>query len=331
MLNRTVLAATIVSSLLFSSCDSPTSDNDSGVATDYVIDTIKVDYKNDNNIVFYDFSKSKATVVKNDVWDIAFDKGLSIISNSGRYGDGVMVAATEETDFAKDYSAFEATWTITDTAEGGNVLGTSWYNPSDHGAKESIYLIKDETGAIYKMQVTDAAMQGGSSLSLKIAPAAGADITAKKFPFDTNYDLLYIDCGAFAEVDVAPMINDWDVKFHRNQEILSPTYTAGRSSIIINSVGGVTAGAVADMNADKVLDVSTLTFSDYFSAIGNSWYAFDTDSKTFSVPQITYVIKDGEGNHAKFQMTSFYGPISGQQFYSSMVYLLGDSSPTFSK
>jgi hypothetical protein len=74
----------------------------------YPAETLNVDYNGDNNAVFFDFSTGTKTVLPHDFFDIAINGGGDIIANSGSYGSGVWVYATDEADISADFSSDEA-------------------------------------------------------------------------------------------------------------------------------------------------------------------------------------------------------------------------------
>ena len=101
------------------------------------------------------------------------------------------------------------------------------------------------------------------------------------------------------------------------------TSTGGRSSITINAAGGVEVAAVTEADIDEVASIDGLSFTGNILGIGNNWYEFDHDTKTYSVAQVTYVITTTEGNYAKFQIVTFSGP-GGESFWSIFEYLYQD-------
>jgi hypothetical protein len=136
-----------------------------------------------------------------------------------------------------------------------------------------------------------------------------------------------------------PQAADWDLLCTRTNELqttdgstIEPEMpVASRSSILLNTLKNVEVWTAAGKSIDKVLNTSGLTSSTEIDAIGYGWYAMAGMPPTFSVNTNTYVVKTAEGNYAKFQPGSFYGP-NNESFYMSFRYLYADNdSGTFEK
>jgi hypothetical protein len=313
-------------------CDILSSDDENDnptPAVSYQVDTANVDYKNANNVVFYDFSSGTKTVVAHDTWHIAFDGDLFVIANSGNYGTGVSVCSTGVTDFATDFTSWmtDTTKVFTRIDTNANVLGRNWMDMSSMPPSytNQVYLLKTEAGN-FKVQFTGAGMDG--TVKMKIAAPAAASADEQTFMHDSEYDYTYIDCATKQAVMVALKMDNWDVWFGRTEFAMGAS-TGGRSSVAINAKGGVEAAIVEGRKIDEVLETGGLTFSSNVLTVGNSWYNFEHSTRTYSVAENTYVFKTTEGNYAKMQIATFKGP-GDESFYSIFEYLYqADGATTF--
>ncbi len=318
-----VIAGFFSALILMAGCNSVTGPKDGGndPVVEYRIDTANVDYKGDNNVVFFDFSTGTKTVIAHDTWHIAFDADLHVIANSGNYGSDVAVCATGETDFGADYTSWfsDTSKSFTRIDTNANVLGQNWMDLSSMPPSytEEVYLLKTKGASHYKVQLTGAGM--GGSVTMKIGAPEVSSADEKTFTHNSDYEYTYIDCESKQAIKVAPAKDAWDIRFGRT-EFAMGTRTGGRSTIAINCAGGVEAAAVEGNDIDEVSGISGLSFSGDMLTIGNGWYDFDHDTKTYSVVQNTYVVKTTEGNYAKFQLATFDGP-GGESFYCFFEYL----------
>ncbi|GHV96172.1 hypothetical protein AGMMS50293_24920 [Spirochaetia bacterium] len=304
-----------------------------------------------------------------DFFDIAIDGNGNIIANSGSYGSGVLVLKTDETDIAANLSARandvkEYTFktgtplygyqTAANPFDGeigaGGLMGTG---------SGKVFIIK--TATEYYKVIFD--VFGMKSMT---PPTPGYRITVVKgldggdgekteiedgiTGITNGYGYIYFDLDANppralndgnnlkAGVTLAiPKITDWDLLCTRTNElqsadginIESQMPVASRSSILLNTHKSVEVWTAADKSMDKVLNIEGLTSSIEIDAIGYGWYSTAGMPPTFSVNTNTYVVKTAEGNYAKFQPGTFYGP-ENQSFYMSFrYYYVEDDTGTF--
>lgn len=343
MIRKLLLATTLF--FILNSCTEIVSDSNNG-ETAYLTDTARVDYKNDNSVIFYDFSTGTTVTRKTSDWDLAIELSGretfgTAIANSGDYGFGVRVLATGDTTFAKDYTAMfaDSADQFSITTETLNPIGQDWYtyNPVTHepSAKNLVYLVKSGD-AQYKVQFATITRYG--ILTLNIASPNGTTAIPTVVTPEQGYKFTYINLSSQSKVDFAPADSAWDVKFCRTEEDLSAVagmrYITGRSSIVINSAGGVETAIATGKGIRTVTSISGLEFSSEALAIGHSWYYVDQSEiakPVYSVPANTFVIKDTEGRYVKFEMNNFFGPEADQQFYSEFVYLAGDAEGNFAE
>jgi len=289
----------------------------------YHTETAKVDYGGENNVAFFDFSSGTITHIKHDVWDIAFatyDSTL-MIANSGSYGFGVTVTNTKSTNWLADYSG-----------EAGNINQHTTIddNPlkdfqSGGVSKRYVYLAKDEAGNCYKFQIDSIS---GSTYKLRIDTLDGNSTSTIDVTIDNNYDYIYVDLGTKSVVSFAPPKSDWDIKFGRTEEYIGgPMGWVGRSSVSVNIASSVKS-ALVEKNIEDVKSASGLTLSPDLLNIGHNWYTYNHATHTYSVdPQKTWIIQTVEGNYAKFQMLTFYGP-NKEKFYSEFKFYYQDGGST---
>jgi hypothetical protein len=331
-----MLPAIAVAGLLITGCESlfnpgtgDTERQEDETTVEYLVDTASVDYKKSNNVVYFDFSTGTKTVTAHDTWHFAFDANLNVIANSGNYGSDVAVCSTGVTDFTQNFTTWFADtskyFTRTDT--NANILGRKWMNSTimPPTFSKQVYLLKTKGSGNYKIQITGAGMNG--SIKVKIATPAETMAEELSYTHNSEYEYTYIDCSSKQAVLVAPKTNTWDLRFGRT-EFAMGTATGGRSSIAINSAGGVSVAVAEGKNIDEVTDASSFTYSNSMFSIGHGWYAYDHDAKVYSVAKNTYVLKTTEGKFAKFQIATFDGP-GGEAFWCLFEYLYQDDSTAF--
>lgn len=337
----TSVALLLVLGLLASCEDLFGSEDDNGGST-YSTATADVDYSGDsakNQVVFFDFSTGEVTEVDHDTWDIAIStSSADIIANSGDYGTGVLVYKSSSTTIADDRSADETSVVEYTFKDGTELYSTQSdenpfvdeFNASGVGSG-TVYLVQDEAGTFYKVVFNSYGPMGQYDLDV-VTGLDGTTVTDVTGSLDGDYGYTYFDLGSGAAVSVAPPSDEWDVAFARTNDRLSAGYVAGRSDILLNTAGAVEGAEVADTAIDGVSDTSTLTFSTDVDALGHGWYNYDHDRDPgFEVDTVTYVVQTTEGNMAKFQPGTFYGP-NDEQFYMEFRYhYQGDGATTFSR
>ncbi len=323
---------------LLASCEDLFGAEDDAGGTTYNKATADVDYSGSgakNQVVFFDFSTGKITEVAHDTWDIAIaNSGADIIANSGDYGTGVLVYKSSSTTIADDRSADEASVTQYTFKDGTNLHGTQTtenpfeneFNASGAGSG-TVYLVKDEAGTFYKVVFNSYGPMGRYDIDV-VTGLNGTTVTSITGSLDGDYGYTYFDLGSGATVSVAPPKDEWDVAFARTNDRLSAGYVAGRSDVLINTEGNVQGAEVADTAINGVTDTSALTLSSDVDVLGHSWYNYDHDRDPgFEVNTVTYVVQTTEGNMAKFQPGTFYGP-NDEQFYMDFRYHYQENGAT---
>ncbi len=308
-----IIAVSVITGALFLGCDSPTDTNDDKSTSESVVDSINVDYKGENNAVFYSLATKEQVTVKHDVWDIAVDGELNIVANSGDYGMGVTVFPTTITDFDTDLATYvdSAFGGVENRSYEGTDLFAGWmsFDEATHSVSyaKNLYVVKTEDGSFYKLQLTNATMRTGVSVTAKIAGLSGTEAVETVFTKDADYDRVYIDLGTKAAVDFAPKSKEWDLKFARGEQkvdkdgVLIPY---AMSAISINSSNSVEAYVVENKSLEDVSSVTESEFSTSINTIGNSWYTFDSKTFTFSADKDVSVLKTENGTY-KLKMATF--------------------------
>ena len=340
IIGKTLFLAALPFTLLLGACDSSTSSDSEGDSSssgsnsssasvaelEYQLDTVAVDYKNNHMAAYLDFSTATLTHVPYDTWDIAISNQGMIIANSGVWGSGVRIGKSTQTDMSADLSSEQnLVVQIVDTTA----------NPFSNELNEqgmgsgAIYLIKDAAGEFYKVNFKSFGPMG--KYAIQVGKGLNAQtMTEVSGAIRSEYGYTYFDLGSATDVTTQmPESKNWDVKFVRALEFdMGGSYSA-RSAVIANAENGVEIASIPDTEIQSVLDLQGLTFTKNPYAIGSSWYTFDHDSKTYTVNQTTYAFKTVEGNYAKLQIKSFYGPAQ-EQFWSLIKYgYQADGSSTF--
>ena len=331
--------------VLLVSCDNGTNsggDDDDGA--EYHRETLNVDYANDNNAVFFDFSTGNKTVLPHDFFDIAIDAGGTIIANSGSYGSGIWVYNTGESDITADFSGQEdkvKEYTFKATLDTAKLYGyQSELNPLGKlgMAASKVCLVKvqyktTDTAAYFKV-VFSMTMGATQSFNMTVVPGLGAgeankaEIKAAITGVTNGYGWLYFKLVGEGGPRVlnngtawtgggtaVPLAADWDILGTRTNELQTEDGTtlsaqmpvANRSSVLLNTYKEVKAGVVSGKLIDEVPNGNGVTFSGDVDAIGYGWYNMAGMPPTFSVAGNTYIIKTVEEKFAKFQPESFYG------------------------
>jgi hypothetical protein len=305
----------------------------------YSRDTANVDYKGENNVVFFDFSTGEKTVRSHDAWDLAFDTERSFIANSGEYGYCVLVCSTGDTTIDKDFSGWKDSLNIAIEdgwfrllSEESNSLGLNYKVGSGMGSRytKNVYVIRTEDQKFYKVQISGA-LPMGAGIRMRIDSLNGTGAVEDTFETNSAYDYVYLDLENKATVDFAPKKDAWDIKFGRTGEYIMDAMTSGRSSISINQEGKVQAAIIDAENLSDVTDVSDATFSSSLLTIGHDWYSYNLTDKIYELQPEVYVIKTTEGNYAKMKIYTFKGP-NGESFWADFdYYYQADGATTFSK
>jgi hypothetical protein len=329
-----------------------------GAGYKYPSDTLNVDYNAVNNAVFFDFSTKTKTVLSHDFFDIAISAGGDIIANSGSYGSGVWVYATTSTDISADFSSSEddvKEFTFKPTLSEKRLFGyQSEINPlGELGmATSNVKLIKvqyktGDTAQYFKVTFGMTMMGGPPSYNVTVVPGLGAGITNQQSittavtGLTNGYGWLYFKLVGTPKVlnsatawtgggTAVPLAANWDILATRTNEIQEDPSNPGifaaempvasRSSVLLNVYKNVQAGTVAGKLIDEIQGSVNVGVRSAVDSIGYSWYSMGSGMPpTFSVAENTYIIKTVEGNYAKFQPESFYGP-KNESFYMDFSY-----------
>lgn len=339
---KSLFVATLPVTLFLGACDSSTSSESNGDSSssetnpssasvaefEYQLDTVAVDYINNHMAAYLDFSTATITHVPYDTWDIAISNQGVIIANSGVWGSGVRIGKSTQSDMTADLSSEQNLVTeIVDTTS----------NPFSNELNEqgmgsgAIYLIKDAAGEFYKVNFKSFGPMGKYAISVGkgLNAQTSSEISGS---IRSEYGYTYFDLGSATDVTTQmPPAKNWDVKFARALEFDMGGSFSARSAVIFNAENGVEMATIPDTEIKGVLDLQGLVFTQNPYAIGASWYTFDHDSKTYTVNKTTYAFKTVEGNYAKLQMKSFYGPAQ-EQFWSLIQYgYQADGTSTFTE
>jgi hypothetical protein len=335
-------------SLLWVSCD--LGGNDDG-GDDYLRDTLNVDYNGANNAVFFDFSTGTKTVVPHDFFDIAYSSNTNdpiVIANSGNYGSGVQVYATDSSAIGDDFSVVPGEAAVKEyTFRTGekiynhqtieNPLGALDTEPSkvmlikvqyrDSDTPEYFKIVLSVSmgtisGPLYIMTVVPGLGPGETGKVEIRAPIGGITngygwlyfkLAGAGGPRALNNGTTWLEAGA-----APPLAADWDILAIRATELQSldgetlaeDMPVTGRSSVLLNIYKNVQAKQIAGKLIDEVkaADLSDDGLSGAIDAIGYSWYKMAGMPPVFSPVGNSYVIKTVEGRFVKFQPETFYGP-----------------------
>lgn len=317
--------------LMIMGCDhssSPDNQNSSSSSESaYHIDTIKVDYKSttDHMVAYLDFSTAKITHVPYDVWDIAISTNhAEVISNGGIWGTGVRMYKTTSSKIKDDFSSLkDSILQIVDT--NSNPFIDAFDNNGT--GSESVYLIQDASGNQFKVQFTLYGPMGKYQIKL-VHHLDGTEIVELNGSINADKSHTFLDLST--EKDVSNQIPDqdtWDVQFGRGVEFQMGSTLSAKSVITFNTFAGVQVAVVEKQSIDQVESISSLDFSSNRLLIGSSWYAFDHETKEYTVNTTTYVFKTTEEHYAKLQLRSFYGP-NQEQFWSIIKFAYQDNEST---
>jgi hypothetical protein len=260
-----------------------------------------------------------------------------------------------EYTFKAGTNLYNSGQTAANPFEGGLRAAPMGSNP----AWDKVFLIKTGAGNYYKVLFEVFGMLSINpptpGYTIHVVPGLGAGDTGKVTITDSitsandyGYIWFKLDGGPRAlnsltalksDAPDIPKAADWDLLCIRTNELQSKDGTtlatempmASRSSILLNTYKDVKAYTAAGKTIAEVLNISGLTESGEVDAIGYGWYSTTDDMPpTFTLKTNTYVVKTVEGNYAKFQPGSFYGP-NRESFYMNFRYLYGDSSGTFER
>ncbi len=282
------------------------------------LDTANVNYSGPPfQRVYYDFSRDSIIHVPQDVWDVAIHASTAeVIANSGIYGSGVRLYATDSTDIDADYSAWEDSVNQIITAESNPLVAI--FNTQGVG-NGNVYLVRDGKGNFHKLTFQSFGPAGEWSAHL----AHGLEGTASAVggALSATMDYLYLDLDA-EDVDATskfPAKGQWDIVFTRALEFsMGPAGWGAKSAILLNTNASVKAALIDSLPIDSATYEST-ALSSSMDAIGASWYVSNYDPtthiSTVTVPDLTCVIQDASGDFYKLQVLTFTGP-NGESFYS---------------
>ena len=203
------------------------------------------------------------------------------------------------------------------------------------GGGRYVYIVKTARGNYYKLLFKTVGMTSllPPTPAYHITVVKGLDGTTEVdikgslsgVTKERGYGYVYFDLDvpdlADAQVDSTalgiPPVADWDLLFTRADLELpedpdNPGYvslaagSAAWPAVLLNTYKGVEALKFAGRSIEQVF--STHALSGQVDAIGRSWYTTEGAPPVFSVPVNTFVVKTAEGQYAKFQPESFYGP-----------------------
>lgn len=325
---KTISLLMLIIIAVITGCDDTTGPNNGDNPPATQVDTVNVDYAGENNAVFYCLSTKAKTTISHEIWDIAVDDSLNIVSNSGDYGYGVAVISTNSINFDADYSAYA------DSAFDGvecisfidNDPFEGWmeYNPATHEVSFSkeVFIVQTEDSGFYKVQFTNATMTSGVSITAKIDALNGTGVSEITFVKDVNYDKAYIDLGTKATVSFAPMATEWDLKFARGNQKIDVGggvfMVHGMSAIFINTADNVKAYVLEETSFDDVTAIQSSLFSGIVNVIGNSWYTFSGQPDMIFTCDNDVSVISTESGIFKLQMATFYGGSDGSKKYVSI-------------
>jgi hypothetical protein len=340
-------------SLLWASCDLLGTNGNDGDGDDYPRATLNVDYNGANNAVFFDFSTGIKTVVPHDFFDIAYSSNTNdpiVIANSGNYGSGVQVYATDSSGIGDDFSVTPGEAAVKEyTFRTGEKIYNHQTVENPLGALDTqpskVMLIKvqykdGDTPEYFKVVFSvSMGTASGPLYIMTVVPGLGpgeegkVEIRAPIGGITVGYGWLYFKLVGEGGPRVlnkgtewtgggtpVPLAADWDILAIRATELQSldgetlaeEMPVTGRSSVLLNIYKNVQAKTIAGKFIDEVADadLSEDGLSGAIDAIGYSWYKMAGMPPVFSPVGNSYVIKTVEGKFAKFQPETFYGPKS---------------------
>jgi len=325
---RVISMLLLIMFVVITGCDDTTGPNSNDDPPATQVDSVNVDYEGENNAVFYCLSTKAKTTIPHNVWDIAVDGSLNIVSNSGDYGYGVAVLSTGNTDFEADYSvyadsAFDGVECIS-FVDNDPFEGWMDYDPVTHEVSfsEEVFIVLTEDGTFYKVQFINATMMSGVSVTAKIDALSGTGAAEVTFAKDANYDKAYIDLATANMVFFAPMTTEWDLKFARgNQKIEiggGQFVVHGMSAISLNTADNVQAYVLEETSFGDVTVVESSLFSDAINVIGCSWYTFSGQPDMIFTCDNDVSVINTEAGIYKLQMATFYGGPDGTKKFVSI-------------
>lgn len=296
----------------------------------YKTDTVKVNYNRPvtHSAAFLHFATGTLTHVPFDAWDIAISTANGeIIANNGIYGTGVRLLKTESRDLTEDLSAL-ATRVIGIVDTNSNPFAGELTQGAGSG---TVYIVRDAAGENFKITFTSFGPMGRYSLSV-VNGLAGTEVQTISGSINAEYAFTYLNLSERSDVTTLfPKKSQWDVSFLRALEFQmgAPGTFGARSAIFFNAAQGVEAVVLDGQAIADVQDLSSASFTDNPLAIGARWYTFDQVTRIFSINVVTLGFRTIEGNYAKMQVRTFYGP-DQEQFWSLVRYgYQPNGSPSF--
>lgn len=308
----------ITTTLLLLACGDNTSSPVDNEQPTSQLDTAIVNYSGTPfQRVYYDFSRDTIIQVSHDAWDVAIHATTAeVIANSGIYGSGVRLYATDSANINADYSAWEDSVNQIITAESNPLAGIFTAQGEGNG---KVYLVRDGKGNFHKVAFQTFGPAG--QWSAQLAHGLDGSATTVGGALSATMDYLYLDLDA-EDVDVTelfPAKGEWDIVFTRALEFsMGPAGWGAKSAILLNTKADVKAALIDSLPIDSATYEST-TLSSSMDAIGAGWYVSNYDPtthiSTVTVPELTYAIQDASGDLYKLQVLTFTGP-NGESFYS---------------
>lgn len=283
---------------------------------EFTLDTAIVDYKSKNpQTVFFDLSNDSMTSVPLHSWDLAIHTMTGAIrTNGGLYGAGVLVYQTKETDIDADLSTLEDSVTGIQTANFNPLLNEIG---RDASGSDTVYLIKDAAGNLFKIKFESFGIQG--KYTLQLAQGLDTEADALSGSITTAQGYLWLDLSAGKDVSATfPASADWDLCFTRGLEqkqYAGPgvdSMVIAQSVIFLNADAGVAGSISEESDFDAIMDLEETDFTETFDFIGAGWYDANYDPQTHisnpTVKDQVYLIKTGDDESYKVQFLSFFGP-----------------------
>jgi hypothetical protein len=298
------------------------------------------------------------TTLGHDFFDIAIDADGTVIANSGSYGSGVQVYDTGAADITGNYSTLQSRvkeYTFKPTLHTGRLYGyQSKANPLEplDTTTSNVYLIKvqygNATAAYFKVTFGMTMTGGPPSFDVTVVPGLGGGdsgkvtVKAGVSSLTANYGWLYFKLvgtggprvlnngttwtGSGTAVPKAK--GGWDILAIRTDELQTENGTtvsaqmpvANRSSVLLNTYGGVKAGVISGKYIDEAQGSFTVGMRSAVDTIGYGWYTMTGMPPVFSMAKNTYVITTSGGKTVKFQPETFYNSNSSKSFYMEFSY-----------
>jgi hypothetical protein len=263
---------------------------------------------------FFSFAKM-ATVTTFDLMFHLVNRSPDIALNSGPNGSaGVTAKDLGAVDF--DAEADINNGFVADSAN-SSVIADSWYNYdiTTHtiSSKNNIYLIKSVDYQTYKLKFNSyhsgvwnitfsPVNDNGQPTSTQTGDVSATDTEPAFFSLTTGK---------------AGKIEQWDVAFLTILLYIPEMGASIRNpAVILNSVAGVQVASVSTPSFDQLKTVpGTVTWDQDQPgdlAIGDKVFNYDSQTHRLTPQDVTYLVQTTSGQYAKFKVTSYYHPETGE-------------------